>query len=92
MRRSTLMAAVMLPALMIGCLFSTTVRAGDRWLYPALVAVDELGNAMTRYRLELGAAFLALTLGSLALLLARVLATFARKLRGPLLRTQEEID
>jgi len=92
MRRSTLIAAAMLPALLIGSLFSATARASDGLAGRALLEIDELARVVAQYRLELALAFVALTLGSLALLVVRGLTSFGRRLRGPMLRAQEELD
>ena len=92
MRRSTMIAAVMLPALLTGSLFSITVQASDGLPYRALLEIGDLAGLVARCRLEFAIAFLALTLGSLALLVVRGLASFGRRLRGPMLRMQDEVD
>ena len=92
MRRSTIIAAAMLPALLIGSLFSATVQASDGLPWRALREIDDLARAAAHVRLELAIAFLALTLGSLVVLVVRGLASFARRLRGPMLRLQDEVD
>ena len=92
MRRSTMFAAAVLPALLAGFLFSANVHASDGLPYRALLDFDDLARAVSHARFELALGFLALTLGCLVLLAARALGSFGRALRGPMLRMQDEID
>ena len=92
MRRSTMIAAAVLPALLTGFLFSANVHASSGLPYRALLDIDDLARAASHLRFELAIAFLALTLACLALLAVRALGSFGRRLRGPMLRMQEEID
>lgn len=92
MRRSTMIAAAVLPALLTGFLFSANVHAASGLPYRTLLDFDDLARVVSHARFELAIAFLALTLACLVLLALRAMGSFGRRLRGPMLRMQEEMD